>query len=704
MDGATAMSVTVTAPGYTTTPNYGYLKPISLEDDDLWGDHINLNWDSLDTKLYQVETRQANYLPLIGGTMQGGISFGSAVGASPSDVTRHLPLYGGTVGLGISTGARFNFVTPAGFSQFFVCSGIDVAQFNGGGLAVFGNLTVGVAGGSPSLYLGNNTAPASNLYMNSLAGSNSRNIFIQTGGSTRWVVRAVNVESGSNNGTNFDIARFDDSGTNLGSALTITRSNGAVAIPGPLTVTNNVNVGTSGVVTLTLNGNAGASSTFAINGAGGQNKAIQFQTAGVLRWNAFIAGAEGGSNAGADFQLNRYADAGTGMGAVLSFTRSTGLGTVFGDPTAALGIATKQYVDNKAPVGGPYLQLLGGHVTGSLTVDGPAAFGATVTVASRLQTNDMMNIAGAYYVGGSTSYYFARNGTDGTWSWVENNVANMTLTSTGNLGLKGTLTVAGAATVGDLTSNGALRLGNVGAYFSSDGSYTYLAFDSGGWRWQYYRSTGQINYIRGNDGASLFLLDPNGNGSVPGSWMAAAGNYPDNTGNWRFYMSSGYRFQQFTPGWNWNWNISNGQLIYSIPGGTQYHYSVSDYVSYNWLAGQAGNGAYINASDERIKADIAEAPHGLDEILAIKPITFRRWHQVKKTYHDRTELGFGARQIQAVLPEAVIATDTPDDWKASIAGGDPVLAIQSEAIVAALVNAVKTLNTRLAALEERTIH
>ncbi len=36
---------------YTTTPNLGLYKPIPGEDDDVWGDHLNANADTLDTAL-----------------------------------------------------------------------------------------------------------------------------------------------------------------------------------------------------------------------------------------------------------------------------------------------------------------------------------------------------------------------------------------------------------------------------------------------------------------------------------------------------------------------------------------------------------------------------------------------------------------------------------------------------------------------------
>ena len=36
---------------YTQTPNLGLYKPVPGEDDDVWGSHLNLNADTLDTAL-----------------------------------------------------------------------------------------------------------------------------------------------------------------------------------------------------------------------------------------------------------------------------------------------------------------------------------------------------------------------------------------------------------------------------------------------------------------------------------------------------------------------------------------------------------------------------------------------------------------------------------------------------------------------------
>ena len=65
------------------------------------------------------------------------------------------------------------------------------------------------------------------------------------------------------------------------------------------------------------------------------------------------------------------------------------------------------------------------------------------------------------------------------------------------------------------------------------------------------------------------------------------------------------------------------------------------------------------------------------------------------------ELGFGARQVRDVLPHAVVEMDAPDDLKAKLSTGGPIYGVQSEAIIAALVNAVRTLTEQNVSLSAR---
>jgi hypothetical protein len=115
-----------------------------------------------------------------------------------------------------------NWVTLDG-TQYFMTSGVLQTNAPGQvrGPAFSGNVTQG-----------NNTLPA-NLYhyFNTLAGY-SRQLNFQTGGVTRWGFGVgTGAETGSNAGSDVFLNRYDDTGTYLGTAFTVTRSTGAVLIP-----------------------------------------------------------------------------------------------------------------------------------------------------------------------------------------------------------------------------------------------------------------------------------------------------------------------------------------------------------------------------------------------------------------------------------------------------------------------------------------
>ena len=105
----------------------------------------------------------------------------------------------------------------------------------------------------------------------------------------------------------------------------------------------------------TLTGNVTidkATPSLGLNKSGsGQSSRIEGQSASVRRWSLVLGetDAEAGSDTGSSFYLYAWDDAGTTPTLVLSASRADGLLVTHGDPTAALGIATKQYVDNNAP-------------------------------------------------------------------------------------------------------------------------------------------------------------------------------------------------------------------------------------------------------------------------------------------------------------------------------------------------------------------
>lgn len=66
-----------------------------------------------------------------------------------------------------------------------------------------------------------------------------------------------------------------------------------------------------------------------IDGDAAQSKIITFRTAGLQRWGLYCNNvAESGSNAGSNFVLRRYNDAGTLLGTPIQFNRATGLTTI----------------------------------------------------------------------------------------------------------------------------------------------------------------------------------------------------------------------------------------------------------------------------------------------------------------------------------------------------------------------------------------
>ncbi len=90
---------------YTTTPNLGLYKPVPGEDDDVWGDHINANSDTLDSAL-----AGGPWLPIVGGTLTGMLKLPAT---SPTD-PQHAVTKAYADSLGGGAGGVTTFNTRAG--------------------------------------------------------------------------------------------------------------------------------------------------------------------------------------------------------------------------------------------------------------------------------------------------------------------------------------------------------------------------------------------------------------------------------------------------------------------------------------------------------------------------------------------------------------------------------------------------------------
>lgn len=180
-----------------------------------------------------------------------------------------------------------------------ITSLVDATYVNVTGDTMTGNLTLSGTGTTALIY--NTTTPQ------------ARSQVYRTNGSNRWTVGVTNAaETGSNAGSDFQISRHDDStGFVIDSPITITRSTGLISTPSNLYMSRNTPV-------ISMNTTASAQST-----------QIDFRTANSVRWAIQKNNtAESGSNAGSDFIIYRYNDAGSLVDAPLQITRSTGLTTL----------------------------------------------------------------------------------------------------------------------------------------------------------------------------------------------------------------------------------------------------------------------------------------------------------------------------------------------------------------------------------------
>jgi hypothetical protein len=180
------------------------------------------------------------------------------------------------------------------------------------------------------------------LNINGAAGT-TRVLEYTTAGSARWAVYVNGTaESGGNAGSDYQIQRYTDAGAAIDTPLSIIRSSGIVSMPKGATLgapataptavagTNDTTVATCAFVNtkagnyLPLVGGV-LSGQLNLDGAVGSTRTLMYTTAGSARWAVFVNGtAESGGNAGSDYQIQRYTDAGAVIDQPLAISRSSG--------------------------------------------------------------------------------------------------------------------------------------------------------------------------------------------------------------------------------------------------------------------------------------------------------------------------------------------------------------------------------------------
>jgi hypothetical protein len=242
-----------------------------------------------------------------------------------------------------AAGSNTSQVANTAFVTAAVATGVSAYLPLSGG-TITGNLYVNTGGLSI-----NSTYPAINLNK-STGGAVANQIQGSTAGLARWLIQPGTAagETGSNVGSDFGIYRYADDGSYIDEPLAISRPTGIMYLnktpvfPTMATSDNSTSGATTafvkavtaggylpltgGVLSGNLYINAANSSLVLTKTASGGSTDIYGQTGGLTRWWMQLGNgtAESGANAGSDFYLSRYNDAGVYIDSPFYIPRSSG--------------------------------------------------------------------------------------------------------------------------------------------------------------------------------------------------------------------------------------------------------------------------------------------------------------------------------------------------------------------------------------------
>ena len=649
-------------------------------------------------------------LPLMNATAAAGVAtpYTREDHVHPSDTSRAplaSPALTGTPTAPTATGGTNNtqIATTAFVTSAVATSAANYLPLTGGTLSGPGNLTVSgtlAVTGAATLANGLTIGTANpNLTLNGPAATGPRGIAAQSSGSARWFLNLANaaVESGGNVGSDFVISRYSDAGAFIDQPLTITRASGQVTMSGNASIGGTL--GVTGASTLgspvLINNPTGSALLYLIGGAGFQRN-IYFMSGGSgpanLRWVLQAsATAESGSNAGSDFALTRYSDAGALIDTPLIITRSTGQVTMSGSATiggtlGVSGVTTFSNIVNVNAPGGIQMSTAAGNarqIVGNTSGSprwnlqlGDTALETGSNAGSNL-TISRYSDAGAYIdspltITRSNGYVAMAPGQLTLGSPTLATTVQFTLQTNGTA-TRGIGIYSGAnprwllyAAAGETGSNAGSDLSlnaysDAGAFLSTPLTIT--------------RSTGLATFARGLTVSNSNFLIIDG---------AAA------TSRVLQYGTSG------SPRW---WLYANGVAESGSNAGSDFVLTaLSDAgasLGTAWVIARSTQvvsftKAIVNGpSDRSLKENIEPLTDSLDKVLALQGVRFNFIADEEK----RPQIGLIAQDVEPVVPE-VIQEFRSDD-------AEPKLALDYPKLTALLIEAIKEQQGTISALQRR---
>jgi hypothetical protein len=374
----------------------------------------------------------------------------------------------------------------------------------------------------------------------------------------------------------------------------------------------------------------------------------------------------------------------------------SGLTTVLADPTDALGVATKAYVDNISAAGTSLRRDGTNTITGVIRPDGDGAinFGATAnkfatifatafsgsTVTANANTASTSTTSGALIVTGGAgiggNLYAGGAAVRFTGGIASTSISSGTLVVTGGTGVSGNLHVGGTAV--RLTGDTASTSTSTGTLVVTGGTGVTGNLYAGGGAVRFTGNTSSTSTTTGT-------LVVTGGAGVSGNLFV--GETLSGTTLLGNVTSSGTSsFSTVTVS-----TLANVTATTASTSTTTGALRVAGGVGISGALNVGGDVTAFATSDQRLKENVAIIESALEKISSIRGVTFN-WNQTArdlgKPGTDR-EVGVIAQDLEKVLPEVVRTRD------------DGYLAVQYEKLVPLLIESIKDLKKEIDELKKQ---